>query len=437
MPVAPPTGPAGQRGVRQLARRAGWGVLDQGLSSFGNLAMSVLVARAVDAHGFGAFTVAFSVYSFAVLLSRSLVSQPLAIRFAEAEPAAYRSAMGLATGTALALGGAIGAVVAVVGAVLGDAVGPALLAVGIVLPALLVHDGWRSVFIAQGRPQRAVLVDSVWIALQLGGAVLLMGLGSDLAVPFLVVWGGASAVAAVVGAVVARTPPRPLRARSWVEAHWDMTRFLLFEVVLVQGAFQGALVLAGAIASLSDAGALRGAAVLMGPVSLVAMSAVAFCVPELARRRGMPARKRLAVSLLIGGALAALGLVWGGVVLLAPDGVGVLLLGDSWTGVRSVLLPTVIGQAANLFGMGASCMVLSRGETRLAFRINATVAVLILVLGVGGLVVAGAEGAAWGFLIAYWAVLPLWSWALRQLPDEVPAPSSPVVPWTPAADRIE
>ncbi|SHF62639.1 Membrane protein involved in the export of O-antigen and teichoic acid [Geodermatophilus nigrescens] len=411
----------GRRGtVVRLARRAGWGVVDQALSSFSNLALSLVVARAVDAHDFGAFTVAFSVFSVAVLLSRSLTGQPLAIRFAGEDAAAFRRAAGSSTGTALTLGAAAGAAVVVLGLVLGDTVGPALVTVGLLLPALLLHDSWRAAFAAQGRQDQAALIDGAWVVLQLAGVAALWWAGVEHTVLYLAVWGGASACAAVFGALRGRAWPQVSRTASWLRAHWDMTRFLLFESMLVQGAMQGALLLVGVLGSLSAVGALRGAAVLVGPVSLVAMSAFSFCVPELARRRGLPARRKVQLALAIGTVMAAVGLAWGVVALVLPDAAGVALLGDSWPGVESVLWPTVIGQIANLFAIGATCVLLSMGATRAVFGINATVAVLLVVLGVGGLLLGGAVGAAWGFMAAYWLVMPLSfraMWRLVHRPD--------------------
>lgn len=416
----------GRRGVvLRLARRAGWGVFDQALSSFGNLLLAVLVARAVDVHAFGAFTVAFSVYTIAVQVSRTLVSQPLAIRYAGETPGAYRAASGLSTGTALAIGLAAAVPLIGLGVLLGDAVGHALAAVGLLLPGLLVHDAWRVAFTAQGRPDQAALIDGAWLLVQVGGVAGLMAAGIDSPVPYLLAWGLAAAAAAALGVARGHVRPQLFRTWRWLTSHWDITRFLLFDAVLVQGAFQGALLLVGGLGTLSDAGALRGAAVVLGPVSLLAMSAMSFCVPELARRRHMPARVRLAVASAIGALMFTAGLSWGAIALLLPGSVGVFLLGDTWSGVEAVLLPTVIGQMANFLALGAVCMVLAMGATKTVFRINATLAVLLVVLGVGGVLIGGALGAAYGFLIAYWLVMPMWFRSMWRLVRAGPAADSP------------
>lgn len=411
-PTADVTVPAKRGGIVHLARRAGWSVADQALSSLSNLVLALLVARAVDADGFGAFTVAFAVYSSGVLLSRTLVSQPLAVRFAGADAGDYRRATGMSTGTAVALGLAGGSAVVLVGALLGGAIGGALAAVGVALPGLLLHDAWRMAFVVQGRPERAVLLDVVSIVLQVAAVVGLLRLEVDDPVPFVLAWGVAASLASVVGVALGSALPRLARTRHWLRVHWDLTRYLLSESVLVQGAFQGALLLVGIFATLRDVGALRGAAVIVGPVSLLAMSAQAFGVPELARRTHLTVRRQRFAAALIGGLLAAVGAGWGLLVLLMPDSVGAYLLGDSWAGVEPVLLPTVLGQVVNLVSVGAICVIMSKAQVRTAFLVNGTVALLLVSLGVLGAWLAGAVGAAWGFTAAYAIVMPIWIWSM-------------------------
>jgi hypothetical protein len=61
-------------------RRAGWNVADQALSALTNVVLSFIVARNVDADGFGAFSVAFLVFSLLIGAERSLVGGPLSMR---------------------------------------------------------------------------------------------------------------------------------------------------------------------------------------------------------------------------------------------------------------------------------------------------------------------------------------------------------------------
>jgi O-antigen/teichoic acid export membrane protein len=401
--------------VLRLARRAGWSIVAQALSSLSNLLLSVFVARAVDAEGFGAFTIAFAVYSVLVLVCRALVSQPLGIRYADASPAEARSVAASSTGAAAALGLLLAAGVCAVALVIGGAVAVVLMVTAVFLPALLVQDVWRMAFFAQGRPQLAALIDGLWTILLLAGIAVLIVTDVSTATAYVVAWGAAATVATLVGAVAGRAWPHVAATWTWIRSHWGMTRFLLFEQLLTQGAYQGGLLIIGALSSLSTVASLRGAQVALGPVSMLGMSAMAFAVPELARRSWLTARQRIRIAVAVGGLLAAVGICWGTVVLLLPDAAGEAFLGDSWAGVRSVLLATLVGQVGNLFSAGATYVVYSRGATRAAFRVNATVSVLLVVFGLAGVQLGGAEGAAWGFTAAYLAVVPLWFLTLSRL----------------------
>ena len=399
----------------RLAGRAGWSIVDQALSSLSNLLLSVLVARAVGAEDFGAFTVSFAVYSVIVLLSRALLGQPLGIRYADADERGARAAAGASTGAAAVTGILVAALVCGVALAIGGELGAVLMVMAAFLPGLLVQDVWRLAFFAQGRPQLAALIDGLWSVLLAAGVALLVLGGVHHAAPYVLAWGAAATLAAVVGALRGRAAPQVSGAWAWVRSHWTMTRFLLFEQLLTQGAYQGSLMLIGGVGSLSAVAALRGAQVALGPVAMLSVSAMAFAVPELARRSWLSAAQRLRIALAAGAVLAVLGILWGVLVLVLPDAVGEQVLGDSWSGVRTVLLASLVGQVASLFTSGATYVVYSRGATAAAFGVNATVAVLLVVLGLTGLVLHGAVGAAWGFAAAYCIVAPLWFRALARL----------------------
>jgi len=68
-----PAAPAetGMPGVIQAARRLGWGVADQGISSLSNFALGLFVARSIGASGFGAFALAFITYTVVINAART------------------------------------------------------------------------------------------------------------------------------------------------------------------------------------------------------------------------------------------------------------------------------------------------------------------------------------------------------------------------------
>ena len=88
--------------VRRATLRIGWGVADQGMSSFTNFAANIYVARALGAVEYGAFALAFVTYSFALNASRGLATDPLLVRFSGTDAPTWRRAVASCTGTATA-----------------------------------------------------------------------------------------------------------------------------------------------------------------------------------------------------------------------------------------------------------------------------------------------------------------------------------------------
>jgi O-antigen/teichoic acid export membrane protein len=67
--------------ARQAGRRFGWGVADQAMSSITNLAVNIYIARELGATQYGAFSLAYVTYAFALNASRGLATDPLMVRF--------------------------------------------------------------------------------------------------------------------------------------------------------------------------------------------------------------------------------------------------------------------------------------------------------------------------------------------------------------------
>ena len=72
--------------LRQVSRRLGWGVADQGVSSLTNFPVNIYIARKLGAVQFGAFSLAYVTYSFALNASRGLATDPLLVRFSCTRP---------------------------------------------------------------------------------------------------------------------------------------------------------------------------------------------------------------------------------------------------------------------------------------------------------------------------------------------------------------
>jgi O-antigen/teichoic acid export membrane protein len=186
--------------------------------------------------------------------------------------------------------------------------------------------------------------------------------------------------------------------------------------------------ISSAVASLEAIGALRGAQVLLGPVTILQAAAFSFAVPELSRRRHeLTERDWMRSALVVSAVIAVLGFIWGGLFLLAPDSVGRALLGETWAGTSAVLWPMVLGQLGGNLAHGTSAAFIGMDRAKVSMTLEAVFGALTLIGGVGGVLIGGAVGAAWGFAAPFWILLPVWWLVMRREVRRITAaaPSTP------------
>lgn len=301
---------AARRGVIRAVTRLGWGVADQGISSLSNFALGIFVARTFGANDFGAFTLAFVTYTVVINAARGLATDPLLVRFSGDISRQWRSATSSSAGTALAVGLGVGVLCVVVGLFLPDPVGPVFVALGIGLPGLALQDSFRFAFFACGRGSYAFFNDLFWTVLLVAALFGLHQQGAGNSARCLLVFGGTATLAAVLGAVQARTLPRPLRAASWLRTHSDLSVRYLIENVSSSGASQVRYFVLGAVTSLAAAGYVRASEILMGPFIVVLAGLSQVAVPEASRVFRRNSRRLWRFCLLLGGVQAAGAVVW-------------------------------------------------------------------------------------------------------------------------------
>ena len=401
--TAPPAEPGRARRHRVLGGRAFWTLGDQAVSSLTNAALALVVARSVDGADFGAFSIALFTFGFVLGVGRAVVCDPFVIQHSdrpgEEDAAGRRQATREASGAAATYGVVTGLACAAAGAVLEGHAGAALLALGISLPGLLVQDCWRYAFFAAGRPRAAAVNDVVWAVVQLAAVGALLATGRNSVFLLTLAWGGAALVAAAVGSRQAGVLPDPRAAARWFRATRELNVRLGLDYVANMGAVNLSIYLVGAVGGLVAVGAIRAAQVLLGPLQLLFFGLSAFALPVLSPLAGSGARLRR-LTILLSGGMTLVSLAWVGTLLLLPHAVGEALLGDSWDGAWSVLLPIGVVMAAIGATTGPRVGLKALRRADLLLRVTMTHAPFILVLGVLGAALGGARGAAVGYAVA-------------------------------------
>jgi O-antigen/teichoic acid export membrane protein len=389
--------------------RLGWGVADQGVSSLGNFAFSILLAKALSPNDFGAFTIAWVTYGMILNASRGLATDALVVRFSHTDTASWREAVRASSGTALAVGVAAGVLCVGAGLVLPDPVGTGILVLGLVLPGLLLQDAWRFASFAAGRPALAFVNDLVWGVLQTAAAAALLVTGQATVGTASLAFGGTAAVAALVGWFQLRVAPHVGKVRHWYVTQRSLSVRYAIENTSISGARQLRMSLLGVVAGLAAVGQVRAAEILMGPFMVILMGVAQVAVPEGVRVLQRSPHRLLRFSLLLGSVQALAACTWGVLMfLLVPRGLGELLLGDLWVGAYALLLPVLVNMAVGCFENGAQTGVRALGASRHSLAAQLSNAALYLVGGVGGAVLDGARGSCWGVAAATTIATVIW-----------------------------
>jgi O-antigen/teichoic acid export membrane protein len=398
-------------GKGSARRRLGLVTIDQAISGGSNVLVALLAARLLSSAEFGLFGIVLLGYMLLVGLTRGLVSDPLLLH-PEEVPKRAGEAIGatciLAVAQALVLF-AIGLLVQLWSPPLGDA----LMVLSACMPLLQLQDLGRYLAIAIHRPVRAVVLDSVWLALMLVAIAVLFTVSDDRSLPLLVgAWAGSGAIAGLL--LFANYRWREVRlGLSWPRYTWRFSWRFLIIYTAQQGSALGVSIEVGAIAGARALGGVQGALLLVRPFTMFWLAASTAGIAEIARSADDPPEvwRHVRRTSWVGGAVAAVNMA---VLLLLPNGLGETLLGDSWGVAQPLFLPTGLfivlsgllgGPIAGLIGLRAM------GK---ATTINIVMAILGLIVAALGAVINGALGAMW-LAVAGQAVMMSVSWVVFTL----------------------
>lgn len=397
--------------VTLAVRRLGWGVADQAVSSLTNFAVSIYIVRALGAAPFGAFSLAYVTYGFALNASRGLSTDPLMVRFSGVSWRKWRTAVRKCTGNALSVGLVTGVLALAASLFMSGVARDAFVALGLTLPFLMLQDSWRFSFFVAGRGGHAFLNDSIWGITLLPALILLEYSGHGNVFMFTFAWGATAGLGALAGIFQAQLLPRPGLAWKWFLAHRDLGVRYLLEGTSSSLVLQIRSYSIGAILSLTAVGYIQAAVTLMGPMTILNLGMGLVTIPEGARILRRSPKKLPLFCALVSAGLALAGLAWGAVLLVAvPRGLGSWLLHTSWQPVYPLVLPQIIYLVGGAISSGPGTGLHALGAARLSLSL----ALLGSAASVTGALIGtfwGAPGTLYGMAIAAW-ITAVASWVL-------------------------
>lgn len=339
-----------------------WGMASQVFASAISLALTIFTARAVNAEEYGVFSLALTAAFFATGLIRSLTSEVLVFRHSSASGQERERLTSAALSASVVLGLVTAVTSLVAGLILSQTLW-FLLAAAIL--GLVLQDNVRFALMAQGRSRDATLLDAAALAATVGLLVVATHFGGINT--FVMAWGGAAWIAAIVGVAMLRPKIRFDAARQWVgigghQAKFFAGDFLVTNVVSTVSVFFIALLLGAAAA-----GQIRAASMLVLPILLLTRGmilAVASEANRLVADGKISAVRNLGI--VMSGSSVLVAAAWIPIVMLLPSHILVMLLGDSADGAAAVFPYVAIATAAAGLAAGPNIILKAAGQVRTA-----------------------------------------------------------------------
>lgn len=391
------------------ARRAFWGILDHGLFSITNFALSIVLARWLPSADYGAFAIAFSVFLLIGALQIGTIIEPMLIfgsgRYGHCFAAYVRTVtkahfivMAFCSGLLLLLA-------SVLAAIGNAAVARAFVGLSIATPFFLFASVRRRVFYVDGRVHYATLSSAVLLVTAFGAMYGLMKVDRLSAFSGLIVIGAAGALSALLSILVeqardASSEKGPTLAdvatEHWTYARWG-TPAIAMSWVLLNAFVVGVPIMTDVEAAAGLRAMLN---LIQPPIQLLnALSTVV--LPSIVRANGSVRFRRIARSSVAAFVLVALSYV---IPLVAfARSIAAVLYHSRYTdmtGLINYLIPVPV-----LCAVITACVIVLQARERprsvfISWTIGALAAVVV---GIPMVTLFGVRGAAAAISISYCA----------------------------------
>ena len=305
---------------RAWARTGAWAIADQALFAGANFIVSVLLARWLTPAGYGAYTVAFTVFLLLGTFHAGFLVEPMMVfgagRFERRLRPYLRVLLRGHGRLSLVFGAALGAVALVAWAAGQTTLALASAAFAVGQAAILFQWTMRSACFIRTQPVVAAVSDGLYFVLVVAGVTALQQTGTLGVVSAVALLSGASLVAGGLTAYRLGIPRRFPEADGLADDAYGAHRSYGTWAAATGGLewVNGFLpfLLLPLWAGLAETGALRALFNLVMPVLHIAAAVTKLALPILVRTRPDPAQRRLAVRL--GAVLMAGAIAWAGLI---------------------------------------------------------------------------------------------------------------------------
>lgn len=410
------------RDLTRLLGRGSWAVADQGLFTASNFALNILLARWLAPQDYGAFAVAYAVFSLVGVVHNALLSEPMLIFGADRYKARLSEYVGfllyghvgfsVLSGGLLLLGGLV------VGFSGSQALSWALLGLAGTSPFMLFQVLMRQSCYVRFKPQLAATSGALYMILMLPGAYLLYQAGWLSALTSFGLMGLCGLVTGLFLVAILRVSLPSLKDETLVQptlqAHWSYGRWSVGTRAMAWITGSSYFVLLPIWGGLEATAALRALMNLIMPVLQVYAALSVLLLPTLVQARGAAGfgrTTRLNFVLFISGSTLywmVLGLLHRPLIDWIYDG---RYTGYAWLIWILALVPIIAGVAEV-----QSTVLRALERVDLVFWASVVSTVVALTVGLGALFVLGLSGVLVWLLLSWMAaVVTMWWFMLTKV----------------------
>jgi hypothetical protein len=396
----------------QPARHRVYTFGDQALSSLTNFGGAALAAGLLPATDFGAFAVATSVLVLVVGAVRSWTGHSLMILSPTVDEPEYRSMLAGALTLSICLGAGAMACAALAAALATGAMRSALLVLAFTIPFVTAQDSMRLGALARRNPVLACWSDGAWLVAVIAGLMILRRTDTSSVALAMLASNGTAALGLAVFGHRLRDSLSLTEMRRWVRQSSPVAIRMLADFVIALSYSAVPLVAAVAWqANLAQAGSVRTAVVVMGPLTVLYAASTLYMQPLMAVTTSPRVLVRSAAAQSAWNTLAAA--IWVLASLAIPDRWAVRVFGESWLDASTPL--SALGVAFIALAVPTGPLTALRAKGLLNANLVAQVLTAAVVLGcAAGIGLAAGNGMVRGFAVGHClAALIAWTIFLR------------------------
>ncbi|WP_407107441.1 hypothetical protein [Rhodococcus aetherivorans] len=347
------------------------------MSNASNFLLTMVVARNVASGELGLFSAMIAGSALAIGLVRAWGSEPMIFRerTVDAFDADIRhGSTVLATGILSLLVGALALPLMLLAT--NDFTLSAVFAISV--PFAVLQDSVRFVLVDRGLARRAFSAEVVWICVQMA---FIGALGFSQSLAFMIAaWGVGAFSSVLVGVMSLRVRYQFSAVWSWWRSVRSVSPVYMADFAVAGGLNQASVFIVVAVAGLEAAGFLRGAQLLLTPLTIVTLGMSFALAPEVTRVAGSDGRRQRlirisAVYAAIVGVVATLSVA---VPSLVPSSWVLAILGDSSHGSLDVLPYSCLALGIAGVSVGPGLVLRAVGKVRSSMAVKALTAPITL-----------------------------------------------------------